>query len=94
MFTEEITKFQKRFDRLEEMLIIITDKILDGHMDTMKGVNAILKTFASQSEAYKESAKMFDACAKGFRQVRDACECLREELSEAAGTLVQQSYCD
>ena len=94
MFTEEITKFQNRFDRLEQMLVMITDKILDTHMDTMKGVNAILETFSSQSQAYQQSSKMFEACAKGFRQVRDACECLREELSEAAGTLVQQSYLD
>ena len=94
MFTSEINSFHERFDKLETMLVLVTDKVLNSHMDTMKGVNKILETFGIQSEAYKQNAKMFEACAKGFRQVRDACECLREELSEAAGTLVQQSYDD
>ena len=94
MFLEEIAGFNKRFDRLEEMLVTIVDKILDTQMDVMKGINEVLKTFSSQTEAYTQNLAMFDACAKGFRQVRDACECLRDELSEASGTLVQQSWND
>ena len=94
MFATELASFHERFDKLETMLVLITDKVLNSHMDLMQGVNQILKTFSAQSEAYKQNAKMFDACAKGFRQVRDACECLRDELSTAAGTLIQQSYDD
>ena len=47
------------------------------------------------SEAIEEISKMFTACHAGFRQVRDACTCLREELSEAAGSMVvNQDYTD
>ena len=94
MFLDEIAGFNKRFDRIEEMLVTIVDKILDTQMDVMKGINEVLKTFTSQTEAYTQNVAMFDACAKGFRQVRDACECLRDELSEASGTIIESTYND
>ena len=37
---------------------------------------------------FKETEDMFKACHMGFLQVKEACTCLREELSEAAGTMV------
>jgi len=94
MFLDEIAGFNKRFDRIEEMLVTIVDKILDTQMDVMKGINEVLKTFTSQTEAYTQNLAMFDACAKGFRQVRDACECLRDELAEASGTIIESTYND
>jgi len=94
MFTDEIEKFNERFEAIEKMIVVLTGKVMETHLDTMSGINAVLKTFVSQSDAYEQSMKMFDICAKAFKQVRDACECLREELSEASGTLVEQSYID
>ena len=94
MFATEIQSFVQRFDRLESLILEVTDKVLNSHVDAIRGINAILKTFNDQSDAYKQNIKMFDACAKGFRQVRDACECLREELSSVAGTMIDQSFTD
>lgn len=36
--------------------------------------------------------KKFKACAEGFYQIREACTTLREELSEASGTLIEATY--
>ena len=91
-FGDEIEKFTKRFETLERMLVVLTEKVLDNHLATMKGINAVMKTFVSQSDAYQQSVKMFDVCARAFQQVREACECLREDLSEASGTLVEHTY--
>ena len=41
-----------------------------------------------------QSEKMFKACHEAFVQVRDACHCLREELSEATGQIVNESWLD
>ena len=92
--TGEIEKFNKKFETLEQMIIVLTRKVVDSHLDNMEGINAVLKTFAAQSDGYQQSMKMFDICAKAFKQVREACECLREELSEASGTLIESTYND
>ena len=94
MFTYKIEKFNKRFEAIEQMIVVLTSKVMDTHLDTMSGINAVLKTFASQSDAYAQSMSMFEVCAKAFKQVKDACETLREELSEATGTIVDSTYND
>ena len=92
MFTTEINEFTSRLDHLESLLAEINEKVLNSHLDLSRGINEILKTFQSQS-VYQQN-KMFEACAKGFVQVRDACECLREELSAATGNMIDQSFRD
>ena len=94
MFSGEIEKFNKRFETIERMLVILTGKVLDNHLSTMEGINEVLRTFAGQSDAYQQSVKMFGCCAEAFAQVREACECLRDELSEASGVLVESTYND
>ena len=83
LFSGEIQNFNNRIDAIEKMIL-----------KTHEGIHEILKTFAKQSDAYQEAMKMFGCCAKAFEQVREACECLREELSEASGTLVESTYND
>ena len=40
---------------------------------------------------FKETEDMFKACHMGFLQVKEACTCLREELSEHAGNMIVES---
>ncbi len=40
---------------------------------------------------YKETQDMVKACHMGFLQVKEACTCLREELSEHAGNMIIES---
>ena len=42
---------------------------------------------------FKETEDMFKACHMGFLQVKEACTCLREELSEHAGNMIVESGC-
>ena len=46
------------------------------------------------SQFLNQSEDMFKACHVGFQQVRDACHVLREDLSEATGQLVSESWLD
>ena len=48
----------------------------------------------NNTELFNQSENMFKACHIGFQQVRDACHVLREELSEATGTMVTESWLD
>ena len=85
-FDDIIEKFNLRFDSLEKTLTVLTakvDKIEKSLGDPKTTVAVHEKTF-----------EMFKACAKGFRQVRDACHSLREDLSEAKGTIVDATWGD
>ncbi len=42
---------------------------------------------------FKETEDMFKACHMGFLQVKEACTCLREELSEHAGNMIVEDGC-
>ena len=46
------------------------------------------------AQLFNQSEAMFKACHVAFKQVRDACHVLREDLSEAAGTMVTESWLD
>ena len=57
-------------------------------------LDALLDKLDKMEDRQELSDQKFAACAVGFRQVKEACECLREELSEASGTLVESAYND
>jgi predicted transcriptional regulator len=40
----------------------------------------------------KQTEGKFEACAKGFYQVKEACEVLLERLDSACGTITEQSW--
>ena len=68
----------KRLDTVVELLSLLNKKIttLDNKITALGG----------RVEA------LGGCCHKGFIQVRDACHVFREELSEAAGTMVEESW--
>ena len=88
MFTPQIVKFEKKLGDLETQLSEMKAMLaaVVGKLDALSGV------FRHNAEWQKKSWRQFEACSKGFQQVREACECLRNELSEAAGTMVDRSW--
>ena len=88
MFTPQIVKFENSLESLSSKVQELGRALLtvNGKLDVIAGV---LRTNA---EWQKKSWSQFEACAKGFRQVREACECLRDELSSAAGTMISRSW--
>ena len=61
--------------------------------------DTILNKLSEIDEKTRKNTKVFEdqeralmACQIAFVQVRDACHVLREELSEAAGTMIQESW--
>ena len=88
MFTPQILKFETKLTVLDQKLTGLHEVMhaMAKKLDQLTGV------FRSNAEWQKKSWSQFEACAKGFRQVRDACECLREGLSSAAGTMISNSW--
>ena len=88
MFTPQIVKFENKLaslqTQLDEMKAMLHGVV--GKLDALTGV------MKHNAEWQKKSWLQFEACSKGFQQVREACECLREELSSAAGTMVDRSW--
>lgn len=69
--------------------------VLQNSVDKVLGMIHDLSTRMGNLEInVKKSQKKFEACAVGFYQIRDACTLLREELSEATGTLIDATYND
>ena len=68
----------ERFEELRDLLLKVLSKV-----DRLEErVNALGKRVEC----------LGNACCTGFYQTRDAATCLREELSEASGTLIENSY--
>ena len=88
MFTPQILKFEAKLTVLDQKLTGLHEVMhaMAKKLDQLTGV------FRSNAEWQKKSWSQFEVCAKGFRQVRDACEMLREELSSAAGTMISNSW--
>ena len=88
MFTPQILKFETK--------LTVLDQKLTGLHEVMhamaKKLDQLTRVFRNNAEWQKKSWKQFEACSKGFQQVREACECLRNELSEAAGTMCDRSW--
>ena len=52
----------------------------------------IMRKAQKDTDQFKQSEKMFKACHTAFVQVREACTCLREELGEATGQIVHDTW--
>ena len=88
MFTPQIVKFEKALENMDGKI-----KQLARALDTVNTkLDVIAGVLRANAEWQKKSWSQFEACAKGFRQVREACECLRDELSSAAGTMIARSW--
>ena len=81
LFGNQVKEFRARIETLQKSVdtaLTILDKIAENIEKLEKQV--------------KCTDKKFEACAGGFRQTRDACTLLREELSEASGTIIESTY--
>ena len=69
---------EEKFEIVVELLSLLKKnlKILE---DKIEAIGGRVETLGS-------------ACRTGFLQVRDACHVFREELSEASGTIIQESW--
>ena len=90
MFTPQILKFETKLSALDTKLTGLHEAMFS----MAKKLDAITRIFRNNAEWQKKSWTQFEVCAKGFRQVRDACELLREELSSAAGAMISNSWDD
>ena len=88
MFTPQILKFEKKLAAMEGQIAELKG-ILGNVVLSLKEITGAIRHSADYQ---KKSWDMFGACSKGFQQVREACECLREELSSAAGTMIDRSW--
>ena len=59
-------------------------------------LEVILQMLAALTESMEKLAKRVEdlgqSCCSGFIQTREACHILRQDLSEAAGTMVEESW--
>jgi len=88
MFTPQIVKFEATLTELDQKLTGL-HQVMFAMAQKLDKLTGIIK---NNADWQKKSWSQFEACAKGFRQVRDACECLRDELSSAAGTMISNSW--
>ena len=90
MFTVQIVKFEKSLELLAEAVSQLHAHVaqIEAKVDTLS--RAVLHSLGHAERSWKQ----FEACAKGFGQVKEACECLRDELSEAAGTICDRTWDD
>ena len=90
MFTVQITKFERTLQQLAEAISKLHEHValVESKVDTL--AEAVQHSLGHAERSWKQ----FEACAKGFGQVKNACECLREELSEAAGTICDRTWDD
>ena len=83
MFTETIMKFDSRLDKIMELLNILTQR-----------VEELFNQLEDQKTLVKHCNDKLQCCASGFHQTKEACQLLREELSEASGTIIRQTWLD
>ena len=83
LFGTQVAEFRGMLKTLQESV----DTVLTVLDKLKERVDAMEKSLAATDIK-------FEAYAEGFYQTRDACTCLREELSEARGTIIESTYND
>ena len=92
--TQIIQTFETFLTKIQKTLDESVQQAKENHLYIMDKLWEIEQKTIHHSDLLKANEKMFKACHVGFVQVRDACTCLREELGEAAGTMVMNSWAD
>jgi len=82
-FETTLVLIQAKLDEMSNRQQCILTKLYELEVSTKKN-----------TQLFNQSEAMFKACHVGFQQVRDACHVLREDLSEATGQLVTESWLD
>jgi len=86
--------FWKEFDSIKDSLGYIKD-IVEQQNEKIDRIEKTLICLQGQVELQQEKEMcLARACQKGFVQVRDACHVLREDISEASGTIVAETWLD
>ena len=84
LLSDQVEKTNKKLDRVQnDQALFKKNQDIFFH---------IMKKAQQDTDQFVKSEKMFKACHVAFVQVRDACHCLREELSEATGQIVTESW--
>ena len=68
--------------------------VINRQDELTKTCEVILDKVTHNELTVKQSEAKFEACAKGFYQVRDACSVLVEKLDEVGGTITEQTWLD
>jgi len=88
------TGFWTEFENIKHSLDYIKD-IVEVQNEKILSIQKTLICLQGQVELQQEKELcLARACEKGFVQVRDACHVLREDISEASGTLVAETWND
>ena len=71
----------------------VIEKKLESVLELLSVLKQKIKSLETKIEAlWGRVETLGGACHKGFNQVRDACHIFREELSEASGRMVMESW--
>ena len=92
--TQIIQTFETFLTKIQKTLDESVRQAKENHLYIMEKLWDIEQRTTNHTDLLKANEKMFKACHIGFVQVRDACHCLREELGDAAGTMVMNSWAD
>ena len=68
--------------------------VINRQDELAKTCESILDKVTHNELSVKQSEAKFEACAKGFYQVRDACGALIEKLDECSGTITESTWMD
>ena len=79
--------FWREFQTIKDTLAYLQDivEVQNNKIDELKNQIA---------EHQQKELTIAKACQTGFLQVRDACHVLREDISECAGTIIQETWND
>ena len=90
-------KLQILTDKQEDILAKleeISENIILRQSAIAKQLSTVIEQLTATQLTAKQSEFKFEACAKGFYQVRDAADCLLDRLDEAAGQITERTWLD
>jgi hypothetical protein len=82
------------FDRELSEFRSLLRGVINRQNTLQESMDKILEKIISNEHTVKQTEAKFEACAKGFYQVRDACTCLVDKLDEVGGTITEQTWLD
>ena len=75
-------------------VVKLLDSIIERQDLFAKQLEDVLHIVQANQLSQNQQESKFEACARGFQQVKEACECLLEQLDEYGGTITAQSWND
>ena len=81
-------------EKQQERTVIVVEHTHSVITELEEKMDKVCDNVAELTKKSHHTGEQFEACAKSFYQVRDACHVLREDLGEACGRLVTESWLD